>query len=247
MSVKILIPSNIRPKQRKILQIFSSCFFSHYLAVTDKQAETFLFVCFCLKSTTFLINPHTHTLIVSQDFNYNIAFLNKALPLLLPFNIRLKTFSRQKWKQERRFSPILICDISYMNVHDWKKNKRIQKPWQKVIIFYDWRNCVWSEGDFTSGVQKEKKTYLLSLFFSLILWMRLFNVNTCSSAKKKELSHETRKMGRKFSLFMTFFNSFFYSLPYIHIIGNVFVVAIFYAWNLLRTLMLHLSWTNETN
>lgn len=60
---------------------------------------------FDCKSTTFLINPHTH--IVSQDFNYNIGFLYKAS--FVAFNVRLKTFSLVKNKnhEKKRFHPNL--------------------------------------------------------------------------------------------------------------------------------------------
>ena len=148
------------------------------------------------QSTTFLINP---TSTVSLDFNYNIAFLNKASFVF--FRTRMKTLFQETKTEYERFFPILICDITCMNVHDWKKNKRIQKPWQKVIIFYDWRKCMRPKSGrvwgwmYTSGVQRQKKTYFR---LPLILGMRLFNVNTCKE-RKKALAEEAKKMGRNFN------------------------------------------------
>jgi hypothetical protein len=70
-------------------------------------AQTFHFlICFpSLQAKHFLINPHKH--IVSPDFNYNIAFLNKASFVLCSAHAWKHSFSAKGKQKEIPFHPNL--------------------------------------------------------------------------------------------------------------------------------------------
>lgn len=97
------------------------------------------------------------------------------------------------------------------------------------------RRGKWRRGYCTSGVQRKRK-HIFVFSEEIIQCKHMYK------RKKKRLQRKAERWVENFHYSWPFSLIHSFILYRVHIIGNVFVVAIFYAWNLLRSVMLRLAW-----